>query len=160
MQPARCICLCFKFRHKHFSALPRTYVYCLICRWSKQSIPEIQEKNLMRFALRELCCKGSSWLLLTLDSFTPTTCIFQEVTLNILFLFLCLNSTLFESSILWSQFAFKNKYFSYNPVIEIDWSRRVGHESQFKCLTLEQNCLASFCVETVSYCVSFKTLYC
>lgn len=50
--------------HTHTRALSRTYVYCLIRRCSKRSIPDSREKNLRMRALRELCCKGSSWLLL------------------------------------------------------------------------------------------------
>lgn len=50
--------------HTHLCVLLHTYVYCLIWRCSKWSIPDIQEKNLMVHALREFRCKGSSWLLL------------------------------------------------------------------------------------------------
>lgn len=50
--------------HTHTRALLRTYVYCLIRRCSKRSIPESREKNLRTRALSEFCCKGSSSSLL------------------------------------------------------------------------------------------------
>lgn len=49
--------------HTHLCVLLHTYVYWLIWRCSKWSIPDIQ-KNLRMCALREFHCKGSSWLLL------------------------------------------------------------------------------------------------
>lgn len=54
---------CFHSIHKH-TVHSCTHVYCLMWRWSKWSIPDIQERNLMMRALKEFGCKGSSWLLL------------------------------------------------------------------------------------------------
>lgn len=128
MLPPHCICPCFSSTHKHSCALLRTSTYCLRWRCSKQSIPDIQEKNLVMRALRELCCKASSWLLLIPWFCNTYNMYIWGVTLNILFLFLCLSIILSECFIWWSQFVFTQKQFLYNPP-EVDLSRRVDLNS-------------------------------